>query len=290
MKCTVLAPAKLNLFLDITGRRNDGYHLVNMVMQAISLEDEVTVSVDEDADGILVECSDEEIPCDATNTAYRAAEVFFARTALAPVGVTIKIKKRIPSQAGMAGGSTDAAAVLTALNELLHTELSLSELAEMAEEIGADVPFCLYGGTMTAGGIGTILNPLPDLPDCRFVIVKPEIKVSTAEAYRKSDTVGYAHLANGDKVVSGICNGDLSEIGRGLYNKFEKVVDIPEIDDIKAMMLDCGAEGACLTGSGSAVFGLFAEKADADASADRLSEQFELVFTAQPLSRGTAVK
>ena len=257
MKCTLLAPAKLNLFLDITGRRSDGYHLVNMVMQSVSLYDEVTLITDEDSDEIKIECIGSNIPCDETNTAYKAVKLFFENAEIEPVGVTVRIKKNIPSQAGMAGGSTDAAAVLIGLNELLKTGLSKHELADIGEMIGADVPFCVYGGTMTAGGIGTILTPLPDMPDCTFAVVKPEINISTAEAYRKSDEVGYNFPKSPDRVVDGICSGDVVEIAKGLYNKFEAVVDIPEIDDIKSAMMRAGALGACLTGSGSAIFGIF---------------------------------
>lgn len=257
MKCTLLAPAKLNLFLDITGRRSDGYHLVNMVMQSVSLYDEVTLITDEDGEEIKIECSDRLVPCDETNTAYKAVKLFFEHAGIAPVGITVRIKKNIPSQAGMAGGSTDAAAVLIGLNELFRTGLSKHELAEIGEKIGADVPFCVYGGTMTAEGIGTILTPLPDMPDCSFAVVKPDINISTAEAYRKSDEVGYDFLKNPDRVVNGICSGDIGEIAKGLYNKFEAVVNIPEIKEIKSAMIRAGALGACLTGSGSAIFGIF---------------------------------
>lgn len=257
MKCTLLAPAKLNLFLEITGRRSDGYHIVNMVMQSVSLYDEVTIITDEDEDGINIECTDSNIPCDETNTAYKAVNLFFECAEVEPVGVTVRIKKNIPSQAGMAGGSTDAAAVLIGLNEMFGTGLSKHELAEIGEKIGADVPFCIYGGTMTADGIGTILNPLPDMPECTFAVVKPEINISTGEAYRKSDEVGYDFPKSADRVVSGICSGDIEETAKGLYNRFETVVDIPEIEEIKSAMIRAGALGACLTGSGSAIFGIF---------------------------------
>lgn len=284
MKFTVLAPAKLNLFLDITGRRNDGYHIVNMVMQSVSLYDEVSVSLKEDSDEIEIECSDYNIPCDESNTAYKAVKKFFEHTDAEPTGVLVRIKKRIPAQAGMAGGSTDAAAVLAALNELTETGLTKQELAEIGEEIGADVPFCLFGGTMTAGGIGTILSPLPDIPDCYFVIVKPDIMISTKEAYEASDSAGYKTRANIDRTVNAICNGSLEDIGSSLYNKFEKIVDIPEISGIKETMLSNGALGASLTGSGSAVFGIFAEKGEADDCADILEKKYKEVFVARPVN------
>ena len=185
MRTTVRAAAKINLFLDITGKRSDGYHIVNMVMQSVSLYDEVTVTIEKGDGEINVSCTDESIPCDETNTAYQAVKAFFEYAQIKPKNVWVKIKKRIPSQAGMAGGSTDASAVLVALNEMLDTGFSQDELAEIAEHIGADVPFCIYGGTMTASGIGTILTPLPEMPECYIVVVKPDIKISTKEAYEK---------------------------------------------------------------------------------------------------------
>ena len=288
MKRTVLAPAKLNLFLDITGQRSDGYHLVNMVMQAVSLYDEVTVSVEEDMEGIRIECSDSDIPCDESNTAYKAVKAFFDAIQQPVSGVWIRIKKRIPSQAGLAGGSTDAAAVLYALNDMLSAEMTMAELADIAEKIGADVPFCLYGGTMTAEGIGTILSPLPDMPESYIVIVKPEVKVSTAEAYRLSDAAGYARLRNPDKVISGICNGSLEDIAKGLYNKFEAIVPVPAIQDIKDRLRTEGALNACMTGSGSAVFGLFDDRHTAELCAAHLEEQYEQVFVVSPLTEGVS--
>ncbi len=289
MKLTVLAPAKLNLFLDITGKRNDGYHLVNMVMQSISLYDEVTVSLNNSSD-IFISCSDSNIPCDKTNTVYKAAEKFFEYNELEPTGLNIKIKKRIPSQAGLAGGSTDAAAVLTAMNDIFDTGLEKDELAQIAEEIGADVPFCIYGGTMTAGGIGTILNPLPDMPECFFVVVKPDFSISTKDAYAKSDSIGYEKSVSADDVVNGICNGSLEEIADGLYNKFEEVAGIDEIDDIKYLMESCGALGACMTGSGSAVFGIFDNKDEADECYDHLTTRYGEVFVVEPVFDGQTFK
>lgn len=285
MSLTVTAPAKLNFFLEITGKRNDGYHIVNMVMQSVSLFDEVTVSK-ERGNKIKVSCTDKEIPCDSTNTAYIAAQKFFEYAGIPQRGLSIKIKKRIPSQAGMAGGSTDAAAVLTAMNSIFDTDYSKSELADIGAQVGADVPFCIYGGTMTAEGIGTILSPLPDIPDCFIVIVKPDIKISTKDAYQKSDETGYDILRSSESMVECICNGSLDEIGKNLYNKFEEIVDVPEIKEIKKCMKHFGALGACLTGSGSAVFGIFADKSDADDCICRLETTFDNIYLVHPTSDG----
>ena len=290
MRTTVRAAAKINLFLDITGKRGDGYHIVNMVMQSVSLYDEVTVTVEKGDGEITVSCTDENIPCDETNTAYKAVKEFFEYAEIKPVNVSVKIKKRIPSQAGMAGGSTDAAAVLTALNALLDTEFSQDELAEIAENIGADVPFCVYGGTMTANGIGTILTPLPEMPECYIVIVKPDIKISTKAAYEKSDSIGYEESKSIEPMIDAICNGNISAVGKALYNKFEEVVEVPEIEKIKKYMTDFGAEGALMTGSGSAIFGIFEEKSDAEDSMNELERHFENVWLAQPVSECQVIK
>ena len=290
MRTTVRAAAKINLFLDITGKRSDGYHIVNMVMQSVSLYDEVTVTIEKGDGEINVSCTDESIPCDETNTAYQAVKAFFEYAQIKPKNVWVKIKKRIPSQAGMAGGSTDAAAVLVALNEMLDTGFSQDELAEIAEHIGADVPFCIYGGTMTASGIGTILTPLPEMPECYIVVVKPDIKISTKEAYEKSDSMGYEQCRSVESMADAICRGDIKAVGKALYNKFEEVVEVPEIDVIKSYMKKYGAEGTIMTGSGSAIFGIFEEKSDADDCMNELERHFENVWLTEPVSECQVIK
>lgn len=286
MRLTVSASAKINLFLDITGKRSDGYHLINTVMQSVSLYDDVTVSVGGEGSKIDIECTDDDIPCNESNTAYKAAEKFFEYTKLTKREVSIKIKKRIPSQAGLAGGSTDAAAVIIALNELLDTDLTLDKMAEIGEEVGADVPFCIYGGTMSASGIGTILSPLPDMPDCTIVIVKPELKVSTKEAYQKSDESGYELCKSSDYLVDSICNGSIEGIAKSMYNKFEEVIDKEEIRYIRSKLKKCGAAGACMTGSGSAVFGIFADKSEAEDCAGNLRDEYKDIYIVHPTFEG----
>ena len=278
MKMTLSAPAKINLFLDITGRRSDGYHLVSMVMHTVDLCDELIVSIEDSDEPICIECTDKRIPTDESNTAYKAARLFMESIGREPVGVTIRIKKKIPSQAGLAGGSADAAAVLKALNSMTGEPHTEKELADIAEQIGADVPFCVYGGTMTAEGIGTILTPLPEMPECIFLIVKPEVNVSTAEAYKRSDAKGYDSLRSPERVIGGICIGDLDEIAKGLYNKFEEVLELPEIEEIKRTMKAYGARGALMTGSGSAVFGIFTDRSSAEECANLLEEKYPETF------------
>lgn len=283
MKVSVDAPAKVNLFLDIRGKRSDGYHIISTVMQSVSLYDEITVS--ETGDGeIRIICSDYEIPLDESNTAYRAARLFFEETERENRGIEIKLKKNIPSRAGLGGGSTDAAAVLHALNKIYETELSRKELAEIGAGVGADVPFCVYGGTMSASGIGTILSPLPDLAECYFVIVKPDFGISTEEAYEKSDSPEFSAIKGMDKITEAICEANIKSVSKSLYNKFELVSELEEIEAIKQKMLDCGALGAAMTGSGSAVFGIFDNDDERDDCAKELDDEYELVYKAEPVS------
>ena len=288
MHLTVLAPAKLNLFLEILGRRSDDYHIISTVMQSVSLFDEVTVC-DEDDGKIALSCSDSDIPCDSSNTAYKAAKIFFGDTGIKNTGISIRIKKRIPTQAGMAGGSSDAAAVLVALNKMFATDLPQDKLADMGEKIGADVPFCLYGGTISASGIGTILSPLPELPECFFVVVKPRANISTKEAYEKSDALGYDNCEDSEAISEAICNGSLKAVGKHLYNKFEQVMPSKEITGIKRFLMDNNACGAVMTGSGAAVFGLFEEKNDAEDCMKILEQRYEDVFLLSPTFEGCKI-
>lgn len=286
MKATVRAHAKLNLTLDIVGKRDDDYHLLESVMQSVSLHDVVTVKTTDSGD-IEVDTSDDRIADDHSNIAYRAACAFFDATGIRNPGLDIRIKKRIPIGAGMAGGSADGAAVLIALNDLFDTELSEDALCDIAEQVGADVPFCVTGGTMLARGTGNILDPLPDLDDCYFVIAKPELSVSTAEAYRAVDLCA-DRLQHPDSEAASedICAQDLKALARHLGNAFERALKLEDTERLRKALLAGGALGACMTGSGSAVFGIFEDRDDANRCADDLEDSCECVFVAQPVSRG----
>lgn len=187
MNVTVEAPAKINLTLDVVGRRDDGYHLVETVMQAVDLCDRVTVRRTDKPGAVSLVCGDARVPDGPDNTAVRAAAAFFEACGLPNPGVEIGLRKRIPLQAGLAGGSADAAGTLVALDRLMDTRMTAAELCAVAETVGADVPFCVLGAAAYAEGTGTILTPLPSLPDCVVVIAKPLDGVSTAEAYRLVD-------------------------------------------------------------------------------------------------------
>lgn len=293
MKVTVNAPAKINLSLDILGKRNDNYHLVKMVMQAINLFDTVTVWKEKNNE-IKLYCTNDKVPCDEKNTAYKAVLRFFEFVNekgfnIENTGVSIKIKKEIPIEAGLAGGSTDAAAVILALNDLFDTKFTMDELVLIGSEIGADVPFCFYGGTMVATGIGTILTPLPDIPSCYIVLVNPNITVSTKFAYQKADSVDLFESPNTERVISGICDSNIPYISKNLFNRFEEILNIDEVNNIKEIFNQCGALGSCMSGSGPTVFGIFQDKATADGCIKILENEYDKVYLCKPIEYGCKI-
>jgi len=280
------AYAKINLTLDILEKREDGYHLLKMIMQSVSLSDRVSVRT-EDTGRIALVCSVDGVPCDESNTAYRAARAFFEAAGIENEGLSIKIKKRIPFGAGLGGGSADAAAVIRILDVLYETKLSDHALLEIGEKVGADVPFCLTGGTMLAEGIGNILLPLPDLEDGFFVIVKPAAHSATGAAYRRWDELESTAHPDTEKAAEAIFEHDLRHLGEQIGNVFEEVVEGgEEREEIKRVMREHGALGASLSGSGSAVFGFFETKSDAEDCKKALEERFEEVFLCRPESKG----
>ena len=287
MKVLVTAPAKINLTLDIIGRRDDGYHLLEMVMQSVDLMD--SVSLEEVGDELVVECSEEDIP-PKSNIAYRAAEAFFEATEVERRGILIKIKKRIPLSAGLGGGSADAAAVILGLNELFETRLERSELSEIAIQVGADVPFCLFGGTAFAEGTGGLINPLPDIPDCWFVLAKPEEKESTRDMYELYDRLGSKVKPNTQAMVDAVCSGELEEIAAEACNTFEGVWDSDKMQEVKRVMREYDALGSALSGSGPTVFGIFDSKAAAEKCAAALKKHCDEVMVCEPLNTGCEIE
>jgi len=280
------APAKINLFLDITGRLPNGYHEIASVMQTVDLFDYVTV---EKADRITVECNNN-APEGEDNIAFKAAKLFFEHTGI-ECGAKISIDKRIPMQAGMAGGSADASAVLFGLNRIFDESLSSEELCGIGAKCGADVPFSILGGTMLAEGIGEKLSPLPEMPDCWLVIVKPDFSMSTPESYKYYDEHGLFDLEHPDKnkMLAALEQNDLSALCENLSNVLEHTVENPVIGEIKSAMLRNGAMSSMMTGSGTAVFGIFDSVQKAVAARKTLSEEYNSVFLARPCKAGVQI-
>lgn len=287
-QCIALANAKVNLSLDVVGRRDDGYHLLEMVMQSISLHDTVTLTKNNDH-VIRLTCDDPTIPCDDRNIAYRSAALFRQHCGIDD-GVDIHIEKRIPSQAGLGGGSADGAAVFVGLNHLFDAGLSEEPLCALGVQVGADVPFCICGGTRLCKGIGEILSPLPALPDCAILLCKPPINVSTGEAYRQIDNGVIDPRPDTAALCAGLENGDLSAIGGQLCNVFTAALPMDTVLELQQTMTDCGALGACMSGSGSTVFALFDDDEKAARCADLLKAAYADVFLTRPQSQGILIK
>ena len=277
----VKAHAKLNLTLDILRRREDGYHDLQMVMQSIALCDDLSITPAGGEGSMSTNLS--YLPTDGRNLAQLAAAAFRDATGLGG-GVDIAIEKNIPVCAGMGGGSSDAAAVLRAMNELTGAGLSTAELAKIGEAVGSDVPYCVMGGTALAEGRGEILTPLPALPHCWVAVCKPSFPVSTPQLFGRVDVRKIVRRPDTAGVIAALEGGDLIGVARRLYNVFEDVLEPRrhgEIESIKAAMVDCGALGASMSGSGPTVFGLFEDKHGAEEACGRLSELYKQVFLSE---------
>ena len=269
--------------LDVTGRREDGYHTVEMVMQSIALHDTVRVTTihgEKKPRGIVLSCSLPFLPTDERNLAYRAAELFYKETGALLETCEIHIEKRIPVAAGLAGGSTDAAAVLRALNALHTAGLTDDELCEMGLKLGADVPFCLRGGTMLAQGIGEELSLLPDMPHCWVVLCKPPFAVSTREVYQEIDSVPLTQRPDTDGMIKALESCDYKGVCDRLMNVMETVTATKrrQIGEIRAVLRENGADATLMSGSGPTVYGLFSDRIAADAAATVLASRFSETF------------
>lgn len=276
--------AKLNLTLDVLGKREDGYHNIKSIMQTISIRDDVEIDVGTGKPWIL-ECSQEGIPTDERNLAWKAAKVYCDGLKKDPNGLTIRITKRIPSGAGMGGGSADAAAVLRALNRHYGSPLSILALAELGAQVGSDVPFCVLRGTAMCEGRGELLRKLPDMPDCVFVVCKPEFSVSTPELYKKIDQVAIPKHPDHMAMESALLAGDVAKVADLIYNVFDPVVtaDHLEINYIKSICNSYGALGMQMTGSGSAVYAIMPSFEYAAVVCNMLKDNYPNVFIAKPV-------
>lgn len=275
--------AKINLTLDVLGKRENGYHDIRMIMQTVSLFDLI---ITDKTDGqISVSTNLKYLPTNNKNIAFKAAEVFFERTGIKG-GAKIMIHKNIPVAAGLAGGSGNCAATLTSLNMLYDLPLTDKELIGIGAELGADVPYCFSGGTQLAEGIGEELSPLPPIPSCYVLLVKPPINVSTAAIYEKIDGAPISKRPDTDGMIGAIRQGSIGDIANGLCNVMEDVTAAmyPIVGGIKQKMILNGALGAVMSGSGPTVFGLFDDYKRAKASADSFSMQFHDVYLARALN------
>lgn len=274
---TFPAYAKLNLTLDILGRRPDGYHDLRMVMQSVSLHDDVRVRLTEDG-GIVCRCGD--IPGDESNLAVRAARAFFEQTGTAPRGLAIDIEKRIPARAGMAGGSADAAAALRSLRELLRPGMPDEELARIGAAVGSDVPYCVRGGTALAEGRGERLTALRGAPPFHAVLCKPDFDIPTPALFARVRVPELRERPDTDGMLAALRRGDAAGVLLRVKNVFEDVLppEYGEVFRIKERFRALGAEASAMTGSGPTVFGLYRGAAAAETAYAALRREYEQTF------------
>ncbi len=282
---TVLAPAKLNLALDVVGLLPNGYHDLDMIMQAITLHERVVLRRSQHLrltlPGSLVAPNEK-------NTAIKAALAFFHYTGLL-AGVDITVYKNTPVRAGMAGGSADAAAVLVGLNELYGAKLSMSELCALGAKIGADVPFALLGGTCRVKGVGDLIKALPPCPECWFTVVMPDYGVSTPEAFAAYDKVGSSVHPDCEAQEAAVRAEDLDALCAAAGNALEQCSGAKDTAAIKELLCQHGAITALMTGSGSAVFGIFRDEMSARSAADAAKLRWRQIYVAQPDKGGARV-
>ena len=278
------AYAKLNLTLDVLQKRPDGYHDLKSVMQTVSIRDDIEIDVGTSKPWVL-HCDKEGVPTDERNLAWKAARVYLDAMGKDPKGLEIRITKRIPMEAGLAGGSADAAAVLRALNRYYGEPLSILALAELGASVGSDVPFCTLCGTAMVEGRGEKLRKLPDMPDCAFVICKPSFSSSTPELYRKLDEKVIAQRPNHQAMESALLAADLGKIGENLRNVFDPIVteEHLELNYIKSIFNSYGSIGQQMTGSGSAVFAMVSDFEYAAVICNMLKENYPEVYIAKPV-------
>jgi 4-diphosphocytidyl-2-C-methyl-D-erythritol kinase len=276
--------AKVNLTLDVLGKRDDGYHDLKSIMQTLSIRDDIEIDVGTGKPWRLL-CDKEGIPTDERNLAWKAAKIYCDAVKKDPDGLEIRITKRIPSEAGMGGGSADAAAVLRALNRHFGEPLSIMALAELGAEVGSDVPFCVLCGTAMVEGRGERLRKLPDLPDCFFVVCKPDFSCSTAELYKKIDETVIAKRPDHQAMESALLAGDLGKVAENIWNVFDPVVTAEhlEMNYIKSIFNSYGAVAYQMTGSGSAVYAIVPSFEYAAVICNMLRENYPQVYIGKPV-------
>lgn len=282
------APGKINWTLDVTGRRSDGYHEVEMLMQSIGLWDDIVLT--ECDEGIQVSGNAAEMPLNETNLAAKAARLIMDHFGIT-TGIHIDIQKHIPIAAGLAGGSSNAAAVLVGLNALWKLGLSPSRLAKLGTVLGADVPFCIYGGTAVARGIGEKITPLPPVEGISLALVKPSFGVSTASVYKSLEVEKIPVHPDWKTVYDLLAAGNLPALRHHMSNVLELVTihRYPEINDIKACLDKAGASVTMMTGSGPTVFGVFETATDAQQAVKKLKSVYSQVLSVSTWGRGVEI-
>lgn len=285
-KVTVIAPAKINLSLDILGVDERGYHLLDMIMQTVSLFERVTVSKKEK--DITLSSNARYIPTDSKNVAVKAAMLFFEYTGIQG-GAHIHIKKTVPIKAGMAGGSADAAGVIVGLDKIYETNLTRRQMCEIGAKAGSDVPFMIMGGTKRVQGVGEIIKPCPPMPKCHLVICMPDKGVSTPAAFANYDTLGEKTLVETDKLVAAMEENDIYGVAEYMANDLEKAAASEYTQPIKEELIQQGAIGSVMTGSGAAVFGVFDDEDKAKAAVEYFRSRVRSVFIAKPVGFGATI-
>ena len=273
----IKAYGKVNISLDVVGKREDGYHLLSMIMQNIDLYDEIEVEKQEC--GIILECNKSYVPVDNRNLAYKAAEIFKERYDIVD-GVKINIEKNIPVSAGLAGGSTDAAAVLKVMNELFNVNATEAELMELGLRLGADIPYCIHGGTALCEGIGEIITPIKSFKDKIIVLVKPAFGVSTKEVYKNFNLEKVKQHPKTAEIINAIENDDLNFVASNMKNLLENVTLRKHkiLIKIKEEMNACGAINSMMSGSGPTVFAFFDDMLKAQRCFEKMKKKYSDVF------------
>ena len=279
MKLTYEANAKINLILDVTGVKKNGYHTIFSVMQSIGLKDVIIVEKIK-GEKITISCTDGTVPTDSKNIVYKCAVKFFEYFNIEKnKGIHIHIEKNIPHEAGLGGGSADGAAVLVALNEIFNVNASKRTLMFIGGKVGADIPFCVVGGTALCQDIGTVVAPLPHINDCSIIIVKPESGSSTVKAYDAIDAMGenLKHTKN-NEMLELLLDQDFKGALKYCDNVFEQVIEVPDRADIKHILRSHSAIASCMSGSGSAIYGIFFNEENAKKAKEELEKKYSKVY------------
>lgn len=279
MKLTYNAYAKINLILDVTGVKQNKYHTLFTVMQSIGLKDVISVEKTK-GEKITISCTDESVPTDSKNIVYKCAVKFFEHFGIEKnKGVHIHIEKNIPHEAGLGGGSADGAAVLVALNEIFDTQANKRTLMFIGGKVGADIPFCIIGGTALCQDIGTVVAPLPDIDECNIVVVKPENGSSTVKAYDAIDEMGerMKHTKN-NEMLELLLEENFKDALKYCDNVFEQVIEVSDRADIKHILRKNNSSAACMSGSGSAIYGIFFSDEDAKNAKKELEKKYGKVY------------